>query len=324
MHNVYFRADGSNAMGVGHIYRCCALAQILERDFNCVFLINRLAELEIIKVVALHFSRYYQLQNDEEALEVAGMVSKSDIVVLDGYHFDTEYQQTIKSSDAKLVCIDDIAQYPFVADVVINHAGGISRDIYSLAPDTRLFLGPEYAIIRKPFVDFAKKKMEPIPGRIMIAMGGADPNNYTSKILNELLAATPDSRDIHVVAGAKFHFLSSLVETAENQNGVTIHQNIDGKAMAALMATASTCIATPSTVAFEFFTCSKGRFVMQVIASNQMRFAEYLKRNDFALDYSDFSCDQLNASISTEKVSLVFDGNSYLRIINIFKLLYNE
>ncbi|MEO6830804.1 MAG: hypothetical protein ABI169_01290, partial [Chitinophagaceae bacterium] len=142
MRKIYFRADGSNAMGVGHIYRCCALAQILESEFQCCFLLSKAAEKEIIAVVAAHFSEYQQLNTDNEAQEVANLLTSEDIAVLDGYHFDTEYQKIIKSSGAKLVCVDDIAQYEFVADVVINHAGGINADIYSLAPDTKLYLGP--------------------------------------------------------------------------------------------------------------------------------------------------------------------------------------
>ena len=43
-------------------------------------------------------------------------------VVLDGYHFRLGYQQVIKEAGYALVCIDDIHAYPFIADLIINHA----------------------------------------------------------------------------------------------------------------------------------------------------------------------------------------------------------
>ena len=42
------------------------------------------------------------------------------IVVLDGYHFDTNYQTKIKQKGCKLVCIDDLHDKHFVADIIIH------------------------------------------------------------------------------------------------------------------------------------------------------------------------------------------------------------
>jgi spore coat polysaccharide biosynthesis predicted glycosyltransferase SpsG len=46
----------------------------------------------------------------------------------------------------------------FVADAVINHAGGIEASRYSVEPYTQLCLGPAYALLRKPFIEAAKRE----------------------------------------------------------------------------------------------------------------------------------------------------------------------
>lgn len=324
MRKIFFRADGSNAMGVGHIYRCCALAQILAAEFHCCFLLSKSVEKEITAIIEGHFADFLTLSSDNEAQEFANLLTPEDIAVLDGYHFDTTYQKLIKASGASLVCVDDIAAYEFVADVVINHAGGIDPEIYSVAPHTKLYLGPQYAIIRQPFVDMAKEHIAPVPNRILIAMGGADPDNATTAILKDLLQSSLDeNRDIHVVAGAKFHFLPSLLAIAEIEKGIHIHQNIDGAAMAQLMASAETCIAAPSTVAFEYLTCSTGAFVMYRIADNQKRMELYFMERNFATKYTDYienKNDQI--SIDKELLKAIFDGESHERIRIIFRSLY--
>ena len=87
----------------------------------------------------------------EEALRWVNALQGNEIVVLDGYNFDTVYQTEIKSKGCKLVCIDDIHAYHFVADVVINHAPDISREQYSCESYTKLYLGTEYLLLKKLF-----------------------------------------------------------------------------------------------------------------------------------------------------------------------------
>ncbi len=60
------------------------------------------------------------------------------IVVLDGYHFGTNYQKQIKLKGAKLVCIDDMHDKEFVADLIINHIPRITPQDYNVQPFTNL------------------------------------------------------------------------------------------------------------------------------------------------------------------------------------------
>src|SRR4030095_2375161 len=95
------------------------------------------------------------LSYEEEAAEWTSGLKGDEIVVLDGYNFKTTYQQQIKSKGCKLVCIDDIHAYHFVADVVINHAPGIDAKQYSCEAYTQLYLGTKYVLLKKIFLDEA-------------------------------------------------------------------------------------------------------------------------------------------------------------------------
>src|SRR6266496_4037655 len=127
---VIIRADGNSSIGLGHVVRCCALADVLKDNFDCYFYIRKPSQsiVEEIKQYCISvFEMDETISYEQEAVTWSKELQGNEIVVLDGYNFDTTYQQKIKSKGCKLVCIDDIYAYYFVADAVINHAPGILK-----------------------------------------------------------------------------------------------------------------------------------------------------------------------------------------------------
>ncbi|MDB5222992.1 MAG: Spore coat polysaccharide biosynthesis protein predicted glycosyltransferase, partial [Chitinophagaceae bacterium] len=39
--HILFRADGNSKIGLGHVYRCLAIAERLSEHFNCYFAIRQ-------------------------------------------------------------------------------------------------------------------------------------------------------------------------------------------------------------------------------------------------------------------------------------------
>src|SRR5690606_17816645 len=125
-----------------------------------------------------------------------------EIIVLDGYQFSTEYQQLLKQKGNILVCLDDLHDRRFVADAIINIAGGVKPDRYQAAAFTRFYIGPEYALLRKPFRETQKtkgKKPEKVQ-RILVCFGGADPENYTLQFAQKLIGSNPEIH-LEIVTG---------------------------------------------------------------------------------------------------------------------------
>src|SRR5688572_723719 len=138
---IIFRTDGNSNIGLGHIMRCIALSQMLKEDFNnIVFFIREPSE----SISELFKREGIQLVSLIEEEEFFSTLSAKEIVVLDGYHFDTAYQKKVKSSGSQLVCIDDLRDKHFVADILINPAPGLVEAEYDAEKYTRFLLGADY------------------------------------------------------------------------------------------------------------------------------------------------------------------------------------
>ena len=93
------RADGNSEIGLGHVHRLIALAEILKKDFNCIFVIRRplprIKEL-IMECCASLIEIEHVTTLEQEADELLQDLTGNEIIVLDGYQFDTAYQKKIK------------------------------------------------------------------------------------------------------------------------------------------------------------------------------------------------------------------------------------
>ncbi len=157
--------------------------------------------------------------------------------MLDGYQFTTPYQQELKNHGVKIVCIDDSISYHFVADAVINHAGGLKPEDYSCEQHTKLFLGPQYALIKPLF--YQKKKIESTINyrKLLVALGGADPRNETDKVLETV--STMDFDELHVLLGGPNKNAELLKEKYRNNTTVSFHQNLLAVEVSKLMSNCS-------------------------------------------------------------------------------------
>lgn len=254
---VIFRADGNSQMGLGHVIRSLALAEMLSTDFECYFAIrNPLPSLreQILSVCKAIRELPETVDHLSEARFLAKEVLAGDeIVVLDGYHFQTEYQRIIKEAGNKLVCIDDIHAYHFISDIVINHAPGLSKATYSVENYCELCLGLDYSLLRQPFIEASKtsRTIQSIDN-IFICLGGSDPNNLTSQILFELIHNFHFSGYM-IVTGAANNNLNQLtqIKRAHPDRRITILHNLNPYQMIETLAQCDLAVVPSSTILLE-------------------------------------------------------------------------
>lgn len=186
---VYFRADGNSKLGWGHIYRSLAVADMIRGEFDCHFIIkNPLPSLviEIEKYCKSIILPPLYRNNLEEAIYLTkDVVVAGDIIVLDGYHFTTEYQNVFIENQNRIISIDDVHNCHFVSDVVINHAPNVKISNYDLATGSRLCSGISFAMLRKPFFECLRNS-KVVERTIFICFGGTDQYNLTYKLLLQL------------------------------------------------------------------------------------------------------------------------------------------
>lgn len=318
---IIFRADGSPSIGMGHFTRTLALAEMLNVDFHCIFATRQPTEYQISEIEKICHGRIDLPEDDTHFKNFLTHLKGDEIVVLDNYYFTTEYQIAIKAKGCKLVCIDDLHDQHFVADVVINHAEGIDSSVYSVEPYTKLLLGFKYALLRKEFRD-KKRLRKDKHFSCLIIIGGTDPFGITNNIL-EQLSSLEMQKPIAVIANSKSCY-----------NNVEWFQNQTASEVAKLMENAEFGIFSASSVAIE--ACAKRLpFICGYLINNQLELFNFFYNNNIALcigDFNNLSMNRLLISLksimSTKCKTLLqinqrnlLDMNSHKRFIKIFQEL---
>lgn len=322
---VIFRADGNSTIGIGHISRCLALAEILRENFEVRFAICEPQD-HIVNAINAICDHVIILPKPAQALdftnELIPYLKKNEVVVLDGYQFNTDYEKKIKEEAAVVVAINDIPDRHFVADVVINFCGAISKNAFSKERYTQLCLGLNYLFLRTPFLR-VKPPRKNMGERILLNMGGADSGNETLNILNFLLEIR-FSWQIEVIVGQNYIFGEQLNSVAVNHPHISIKRGLTAQEMFNVMANCAVAILPPSTVALEFLSTG-GLLFLKKTAENQDCINKYLQQEKWAYDFtyfqkviSDYDPKKL---ILTQSPTDVIDGASILRIRRLFSSL---
>jgi UDP-2,4-diacetamido-2,4,6-trideoxy-beta-L-altropyranose hydrolase len=204
---------------------------------------------------------------------------QADWIVVDGYRFDSAYQKALRAAGMKVLFIDDNGEAsPYSADLILNQNLHASETMYRPRDlHVRLLLGSRYILLRREFAFWRTRAFEidPRARRILVTMGGSDPDNVTEKILR-LLLAEPDLELTVVVGGSNPHLagLEQLVEQADHR---PIRLLKDVSDMPALMVWADLAIAGAGTTSWEM--CMMGLpAALCVLAPNQEKIASELAR----------------------------------------------
>jgi UDP-2,4-diacetamido-2,4,6-trideoxy-beta-L-altropyranose hydrolase len=335
---VLFRADGDSKIGLGHVMRCVALAQMLQNEFECFFVISCPAK-EIISILQ-KFGGIISLSESsksDELVEFGKLLNIDDIVVVDGYTFNEEYINTIKKEIKKIIQIDDFAQGFFNSDLVINHASSNLIDKYNVSLNTKVLCGFEYLILREQFLMTATKESRKISkvDTAFICMGGADPTNITLKVM-ESCVQTDFIKNLIVVTGAAYMLDDQLKTFISNNSQINIfyHKNVNADLMIELIGAAEICICPASSISLEV-CCVKAGLLTGITVDNQNLIHEQLVEGNYADTVGDFNIvsvkdivlklkkfNNLSYINSLIKNQAVFaDGKSGERILNEFKKL---
>ncbi len=322
---VYFRVDANSEIGHGHMMRCMALAYVLKESFQVIFICKELPNYLAEELT----DNCFFLERVLDYYAIPQMLSSNDVVVLDGYYFDTEYQKRIKALGCKLVCIDDLHEQEFLADLIINHAPGVLQSEYKAQEYTRFALGIKYSLLRPAFIKQAKidRKPENIE-TVLICFGGADNKNLTQIILPIILKHTTFKKII-VVTGAAYAHLDSLEKLIQNCHQIEHNHAISENKMLSLMLQAELAIVPASGLLFESLAAGC-RVITGYYINNQMEIYKGFKNLNAIIGTEEFQeIEIINALKTAAKFDpvKVIDGYSpdyLLEKINDLKNVYSD
>lgn len=248
---IFFRADAGPEIGYGHFIRTLALADMLKDDFDCVFYTQTPTDYQ--KKEAAAVCPLVELPATDSRLELfLDLLTGNEIVVLDNYFYTTDYQRKIKGKGCQLVCIDDMHNIHYLADLVINH-GNVSPEQFSKEPYTKFCLGLDYALLRRPFLEVARKNIDRVKKgtveRVAICFGGSDPLHLTEKALIELMPIT-SIQWIDVIVGAHFNAFAQFEDSH-----IHFRQSISAQEVADIFTACDVAIVSTSSVCIEALAC---------------------------------------------------------------------
>lgn len=177
--------DAGRDIGLGHASRCSALAnELAARGVRVA--VQSAAPAMAQKAFAFPVNEY----QDQQAA----------VVVMDGYRFSHRDKLARKLSAGHLVLIDDLADSPFPADLVVNQNLHAHELDYTEYEARQLLLGPEFALLRP---EYASLHITPRPdnGAILVTLGASSLGRYTVDLANRL--ADRIDRKIFAVVGSE-------------------------------------------------------------------------------------------------------------------------
>lgn len=264
---IYFRADAGPEIGYGHYIRSLALADMLKQDFDCTMFTQTPTDYQLHETKGI--CPVIALPADNSKLDCfLNQLQGDEIVVLDNYVFTTNYQRAIKAKGCKLVCIDDIHDKHYVADVVINH-GVDSKLLFDVEPYTKLCLGYPYALLRKPFLKSVTEERHK-KGVIAVCFGGSDPHNLTKRYVEHLIK-NPWVEQVIAIVGDGYQYQ----ETLSSFPNLEIHSKLSADAIANLFRSAEAVVCSASTTAYEALACGAKVYAGWYV-DNQRDFYQHL------------------------------------------------
>ena len=328
---VVFRADASIHIGSGHIIRCLVLAKLLlakghdvlfatrpqKGDFVCYLNNQGVKVVELDQPVVSKSPKYdtdyaswLQVVWQEDAKDFLQKVSTADLIVVDHYGLNKEWEIYIANSlSAKILAIDDLVREHF-ADLILDQTFGRdsldyirnSNNCPVLAGSYFSLLAPEFAKLRANKHYCEKPKVE---YKILVSMGAIDKPNATLKVLEKI----QDIKGIDLKVTALLSERSPSYERVKefcSECKYIEHINFATN-MAQLMSEHHLAIGAPGTSSWER-ACIGLPSIIIPIADNQLEIARNIANSGAAIL---LELNRVSVDFETVLKELIFNWEKY-------------
>lgn len=282
------RADGDARIGAGHVMRLLALAAGARGRGGLVML----ASVSLVPALAARAERegvtvltgVARPGSREDAEWLAGLARGAGArwVAIDGDAFDASYQDVLRTAGLSVVMVDDFGRNgPYAADVIVNQNVFASAALYERRLDeTRLLLGPTYALLRPDFSDARMaRQARPRATGVLVTLGGADPAGLTRHVVAALARLRDPDLRFTVIVGAAATLGAAELEAIDRRCVVMTAV----EEMASVMTAADLAITGAGTTVYEL--CALGVPPMVVpIVPGQRTVSAALAAADVAVD----------------------------------------
>jgi len=236
--SVTFWTEGGPSVGMGHVMRCINIARAIDgQDLPLHFLVNN--ERPVIE--RLNSEAFFHITYPVTGMHPSRL--SGGVVVIDTKKDVSGQVRALKEDGRKVILIDNTSSGE--ADAVV-----MPTPIYRGLPVNGLVCGSEYIIIGGQFRNARERGTlgHSRPLKVLVTMGGSDPNNLTGIVLKEL--AEVGGIEVTVVIGPAFNANRSFenLKTGRWEKFSFVH---NPKEMAALMSGSHVAFTAMGTTVFE-------------------------------------------------------------------------
>jgi len=336
------RSDATTKMGSGHLMRCLALGQAWKDRGGEVQFVTACTNEELIQCLREENFTVHHLDHPfpdaEDWQFTRGLLTQQPgaLLVLDGYHFTSDYQKQVKDAGYKLMVIDDMNDLPhYYADIVLNQNIYANNLRYSCEPHTTLLLGSMYALLRREFLKWRgwKRTVPTVARKVLVTLGGGDPDNVTMKVIQALELVPVEGLEATVLVGSVNPHYEELRSAAQGSR-VPIRLERRLTNISDIMSCAEVVVSAGGGTCWELAFMGLPA-VLLPLAENQRVIARGLRQAGIAVNLGQPECvpaellaSRLAELIETphvrrhfsERARLLIDGFGVERLISALKL----
>lgn len=250
--SIAIRVDASSVMGIGHLQRCLSLADALRLAGADVRFVTRPVDFDpaprigaagfpfvILPPIggttgpasdmASSHSQWLNLTPSDDADQTIAALQAAppDWVVVDHYGIDARWHSIFrKALGARIAVIDDLADRPLDADLVIDHnlasPDHASKYRTRVTPSTRLLGGPRYALLAPAYTYAPRYDFDSVVRSIGIFMGGTDSGNTSQLVLDAVRHHAQFSGTIEIATTSANPHLERLRQSVLHTPNTTV------------------------------------------------------------------------------------------------------
>jgi len=212
-------------------------------------------------------------QLDDAALTRRHLASRggsADVLVVDHYMLDEQWEGEIRPYTGRIVVIDDLGNRRHDCDVLIDpnlHDSAETRYAGLVPAGGRVFVGPRYAPLREEFDDTSPQMRVSGLRRLLVFMGGSDSTGEALKVVRALRELEAEGPETILITGPINPRVAEIRLAAERVPSLTVIESTHE--MARLIAWADVGVGTCGIAAWE--RCALGLPALVVITAPNQR-----------------------------------------------------
>lgn len=271
--DVLFAPASGEGVGGGHVMRCLALASaIVERGGRTIFAVGPQGPHIVERFAEAPVACAALPPGDEvQALRTLLQHRRPQALIVDNYAVGAVQEQAWRDLAPVLMIIDDLADRPHLADLLLDSGHGRVRADYAtrVSAGCELLLGPKFALLRSGFSRAASERPAAIADsveRVFVSFGLSDVGGVTAAAVRVLRPLAPGAVFEAAISGAA-QSLPVLRRMASADPQLRLH--VDVREVAELMRGCDLAVGAGGSMTWE--RCSLALPSLAVIVADNQR-----------------------------------------------------